>query len=172
MDIATLAPITATRPSDGGVAARRAVVRWAWRLFRREWRQQLLILALIVVAVAATIVGSAVATDSRQAANFGFGTAGDQVIYQNANAGVAGDIATIQRRFGRTEVIENQTLTIPGTIDTYQLRAESTDGAFSRPMVSLVSGHYPTTADEVAVTSGVASAFRLRIGDLWHQDGT
>ena len=31
------------RPGNGGVAARRAVVRWAWRLFRREWRQQLLV---------------------------------------------------------------------------------------------------------------------------------
>ena len=45
--------------AGGGVASRRAVTRWAWRLFRREWRQQLLVLALIVVAVAATIVGAA-----------------------------------------------------------------------------------------------------------------
>src|SRR5271155_4721114 len=36
---------------NGGVPARRAVVRWAWRLLRHEWRQQLLILALITVAV-------------------------------------------------------------------------------------------------------------------------
>jgi hypothetical protein len=52
------------RADDGGVPARRAVIRWAWRLFRREWRQQLLILGLIVVAVAATFVGAAVATDT------------------------------------------------------------------------------------------------------------
>jgi putative ABC transport system permease protein len=154
------------------VPARRAVIRWAWRLFRREWRQQLLILALIVVAVAATIVGAAVATDSRQPANFGFGTAGDQVTYQRYNAHVASDIATIQKRFGLTEVIENQTFTIPGSINTYELRTQSTDGPFSKPMLSLLSGHYPTTADEVAVTSGVAAAFHLRIGDPWHQSGT
>ena len=36
----------------GGVPARRAVIRWAWRLFRREWRQQLLVLAMLTVAVA------------------------------------------------------------------------------------------------------------------------
>ena len=52
----------APRAPNGGVAARRAVIRWALRLLRREWRQQLLILALIMVAVAATVVGSAVAT--------------------------------------------------------------------------------------------------------------
>ena len=58
MSTAVLAPIANTRPSDGGVPARRAVVRWAWRLFRREWRQQFLILALITVAVAAKRVAA------------------------------------------------------------------------------------------------------------------
>ena len=75
MSTAVLAPPSASRAANGGAPARRAVVRWAWRLFRREWRQQLLILALITVAVAATIVGSAVATNDPPPANFGFGTA-------------------------------------------------------------------------------------------------
>ena len=59
--------------AEGGVPARRAVSRWAWRLFRREWRQQLLVLSLIVVAVAATVVGAAVAIDSVVPANAGLG---------------------------------------------------------------------------------------------------
>jgi len=29
-------------------------MRWAWRLFRREWRQQVLVLALLTLAVAVT----------------------------------------------------------------------------------------------------------------------
>ena len=37
--------------------ARRAVARWAWRLFRREWRQQVLVLVLLTVAVAAAVFG-------------------------------------------------------------------------------------------------------------------
>ena len=49
---------TGRAETGGRGAARRAVVRWAWRLFRREWRQQLLVLALLTVAVAAAI-GSA-----------------------------------------------------------------------------------------------------------------
>ena len=86
MSTTVLAPPGDARPSDGGVPARRAVVRWAWRLFRREWRQQFPILALIVVAVVATIVGSAVATNTPQPANFGFGTAGDSATFANWNA--------------------------------------------------------------------------------------
>src|SRR5438132_579560 len=46
----------AERAGSGG-PARRAVVRWGWRLFRREWRRHVLILAMLTVAVAATIVG-------------------------------------------------------------------------------------------------------------------
>ncbi len=41
--------------ANGGMAARRAVVRWAARLFRRDWRQHLLILSLLTVAVAAAV---------------------------------------------------------------------------------------------------------------------
>ena len=52
-------PSPAPARGGGGLPARRAVTRWAWRMFRREWRQQLLILSLIVVAVAATLGGSA-----------------------------------------------------------------------------------------------------------------
>ena len=49
---------------EGGTVARRAVVRWAVRLFRREWRQQLLVLGLLTVAVAATAMASRPSTSS------------------------------------------------------------------------------------------------------------
>jgi putative ABC transport system permease protein len=156
---------------DGGVPARRAVIRWAWRLFRREWRQQLLVLALIVVAVAATIVGAAVATNTPPPANTGFGTAGDLATFQAPDPRLATQIAALRHRFGRVDVIENQTIAIPGSINTYELRAQNPHGPFGQPMLSLVTGHYPTGPGQVAVTDGVASAFNLKIGDSWHQGG-
>jgi putative ABC transport system permease protein len=171
MSNAVLAPPGDARPSDGGVPARRAVIRWAWRLFRREWRQQFLILALIAVAVVATIVGSAVATNTPQPANFGFGTAGDSATYSSLNAHVTSDIAYLEHRFGRVEVIENETMSIPGSINTFQLRAQDPHGPFSGPMLALISGRYPLGAGEVAVTSGVASAFHLKLGDTWRVGG-
>ncbi len=158
-----------TRAGNGGAPARRAMVRWAWRLFRREWRQQLLILALVVVAVAATVVGAAVATNTPAPADFGFGTAGDLATFQGPDQHLVSQIAALEHRFGRVDVIENQTFTIPGTINTYELRAQNPRGPFGQPMLSLVAGHYPTTPGQVAVTDGVASAFNLKIGALWHQ---
>ncbi len=171
MSTPVLAPLADARPSDGGAPARRAVVRWAWRLFRREWRQQFLILALIVVAVVATIVGSAVATNTPQPKNFGFGTAGDSATFSSLNASARIEIATLKRRFGPVEVIEDETISIPGSINTFQLRAQDPHGPFGGPMLALVSGHYPAGAEEVAVTSGVASAFHITVGDTWRVGG-
>ncbi|HYZ57360.1 MAG TPA: FtsX-like permease family protein [Streptosporangiaceae bacterium] len=157
--------------ANGGVPARRAVIRWAWRMFRREWRQQLLVLVLIVVAVAATIVGAAVATNTPPPANAGFGTATDMATFQAPDPHLASQIAALRHRFGRVDVIEIQTVAIPGSINTYDLRAQDPHGPFGQPMLSLVSGHYPTGPGQVAVTAEVASALSLKIGDVWHQGG-
>ena len=157
---------------NGGVPARRAVIRWAWRLFRREWRQQLLVLALIVVAVGVTVVGAAVATDTPPPANAGFGTAQDMATFGAAGPRLNSQIAALRQRFGRVDIIENQTIAVPGSISTYDLRAQDPHGPFGTPMLSLVSGHYPTGPGQVAVTDGVAATFGLKVGDVWHQGGT
>ena len=44
-----------TGMADGGTAARRAIIRWTVRLVRRGWRQQILVMALLTIAVAASI---------------------------------------------------------------------------------------------------------------------
>jgi putative ABC transport system permease protein len=157
--------------ASGGMAARRAVIRWAWRLFRREWRQQLLVLALITVAVAVTIVGSAVAANTPPPANSGFGTAGDMATFTGTGPQLAAQMASLQHRFGRVDVIENQTQQVPGSVGTYQLRAQNPRGPFGGPMLSLISGHYPTAADQVAITPGVASDFNVKTGEIWRAGG-
>ncbi len=152
------------RAPNGGVPARRAVIRWAVRLLRREWRQQLLILALITVAVAATVVGSAVATAEPSPATAAFGTAQDLATFAGPGPRVAAEIASIEHRFGTVDVIENQTLSVPGSIQTYSLRAQNPRGPFGQPMLTVLSGHYPSGPGQVAVTSGVAADFHLAVG--------
>jgi putative ABC transport system permease protein len=171
----------APEPSAGGVPARRAMVRWAWRLFRREWRQQLLILLLVVVAVAAVVVGSAVATNTPPPAGAGFGTAHDLATFNlstptatspsRGSAGVDGQIAPLRRRFGTVQVIENETLTVPGSTQTYQLRSQDPHGPYGGPMLHLLSGRSPTGPNEIAVTPGLASELNLQVGDTWSQGG-
>jgi putative ABC transport system permease protein len=161
---------SARRPSDGGLPARRAVTRWAWRLFRREWRQQFLILALITVAVAATILGSSVAVNNPPPKDAGFGTAAYSASFTSLSPKAQTFISKAQH-LGAVQVIENQTFSIPGSINTYQLRSQDPRGPFGGPMLSLVSGHYLTNANQVDVTSGVASAFHLTVGKSWDVGG-
>jgi putative ABC transport system permease protein len=156
---------------NGGVPARRAVMRWGWRLFRREWRQQLLVLALIIVAVGAIVLGAAVSANNPPPATAGFGTAQDQATFSTPDPKLASQIASLQHRFGRVDIIENQTLTVPGSIESYDLRAQNPAGPFGGPMLSLLSGHYPTTASQAALTPGLASDLGLRVGDVWRQGG-
>ena len=146
---------------NGGSPARRAVVRWSWRLFRREWRQQLLILALVTLAVAAAIIGSAVATNTPASATSGFGTASDAASFSGSSPHLVAQIASLQHRFGSVDVIENETVSIPGSINTFQLHAQNPSGPFGKPMLSLLSGHFPKAPDEVAVTSGVGVGLPL-----------
>jgi len=166
--IATQRPVQAG-PDNGGVPARRAVMRWAWRLFRREWRQQMLVLALITVAVGATVLGAAIATTTPPAANSGFGTAQDLATFQAPDPHLASQIAALQHRFGRVDVIENEAMAIPGSINSFDLRAQNPSGPFGQPMLSLISGHYPTSANQVALTQALASAFGVTVGGTWHQ---
>jgi len=167
---ATRRPVQAG-PDNGGVPARRAVMRWAWRMFRREWRQQLLVLALITVSVGAVVIGAAVATTTPPPANSGFGTAQDLATFQSPGARLASQIASLEQRFGRVDVIENEAMAIPGSVNGFDLRAQNPDGAFGQPMLSLVSGHYPTAANQVALTQEVASVFGVTVGGTWPQPG-
>jgi putative ABC transport system permease protein len=166
--------------STGGVPARRAMIRWAWRLFKREWRQQLIILILVIVAVAAVVVGAAVAVNTPPPAKTGFGTADDLATFNvgtgNKSAGqslssVEAQIAALQHRFGTVQVVENETAQVPGSNQTYQIRSQDPHGPYGGPMLQLLSGHYPTGPDQIAVTPGLASELNVSVGDTWPQGG-
>ena len=168
---------TLTRPragtGNGGIPARRAVFRWGWRLFRREWRQQLLVLGLLTVAVAATVWGASVVTNT-QLPNpdyATFGTAAAQVTLPGTDPHLAADIATIQDHWGPADLIENQDIAT-GTTQPVQLRAENPHGHYNSPLLSLVSGTYPVGPGQVALTSQVASLYGTHVGGTWQAVGT
>ncbi len=166
------------RPPSGAVAkggnapARRAVVRWAWRLFRREWRRQALVLALLVVAIAATTIGlGATSNATVLKANPTFGTAQTIVSLPGSDAKLSADIAALRDRFGTVEVIAHETVPIPGSVTNLDVRAEDPNGPYGHVMLRLDSGRYPQGAGEVAMTAGAAKTFGVHIGDQWPADG-
>ena len=168
---------TLTRPrapaGHGGIPARRAVFRWGWRLFRREWRQQLLVLGLLTVAVAATTWGVGVVTNAQLLSpNWpAYGTAPAKAKLPGTDPSLAADIATIQHRWGPADVIENEKIAT-GTTEPVDLRAEKPHGHFNAPLLSLVSGAYPARPGQVALTSQVAALYGAHVGGTWRAVGT
>lgn len=143
------------------------MTRWAWRLLRREGRQQILVLALLALTVAAASFGVAAAYNLASLPGPQFGSAG--YLLQFAGAGqktMTADIATARKAFGTIQVIGHQFVPIPGSTQTIEYRALSPDGPYTGPMLSLVQGHYPAGTGQVAVTSGVAQDLQVRIGSV------
>jgi putative ABC transport system permease protein len=137
-------------------------------MFRREWRRQTLILSLLTVAVAATTVGLAIVSNAVQlGADPVFGTANSILTLQGPDPGLAADISAARQHFGAIDVVSHQSVAIPGSVSTFDVRAEDPAGQYVRPTLRLDSGRYPTGANEVAVTSAVARTFELHVGSIW-----
>jgi putative ABC transport system permease protein len=154
-------------PASGGTAGRRVVIRWARRLLGREWRQQMLVLALLVLTVGAASFGVAAAYNLAPLPNPQLGSA--DYLLQFAGPGgraMTADIAAARKAFGTVEVIGHQFVPIPGSAQSVEFRALSPGGPYSGPMLALVQGRYPSGAGQVAVTSGLAQALQVHIGSV------
>ena len=160
------------RPKNGGVAARRAVVRWAARMFRREWRQQLLVLTLLTVAVTAAIGSITLAYNSIPADNSDFGSA-NQVLSLDASdpQKLQATLDSAKKSFGTFDVIGHRSVSVPGSVETVDYRSQTPGGTYTGELLALRSGSYPVGPREVAVTDGVAEALRLEIGSTLALDG-
>lgn len=153
------------------LAARRAVVRWAWRLFRREWRQQALVLALLTLAVAGASFSVAAAYNVVPSSDARFGTANQRLMLAGPDPRkLDADIAAVRAWFGTVEVIGHRAAAIPGSVEALDLRAQDPRGPYGAPMLALLEGRWPSAAGEVAVTDTVAAGFRVGVGDTFTLD--
>jgi putative ABC transport system permease protein len=171
MSVAVEDPPLVLGTGHGGMPARRAVTRWAWRLFRREWRQQAIVLNLLLVAVAATTVGLGIGANAPSEASV-FGTADHLVTLVSTGAQLDADLAKLRSSFGTVDVIEHEKkIPMPGSANGIDLRAQDPDGPYGRTMLRLNQGRWPQGPDEIAVTDRVATVFRLHVGGTWDQGG-
>ncbi len=68
-------------------------------------------------------------------------------------------------------MIARWSITIPGSVESLEVRAQDPDGPFSEPLLALHDGRYPTAPGEVAVTDGVAELLQARRGGTVDIDG-
>ena len=141
----------------GGIAARRAVARWAVRLFRRDWRQQRLIIAMMIFAVAVAVFGVSAAYNVIVSSEGEFGSASHRFRFAATDVTSSADTSTsLAAWFGPIEVIGHHAAHVPGAVATLDVRRQDPSGPFGGPMLRLRQGRYPTAPSEVAVTDGAA----------------
>ena len=149
----------------GGGPARRAMARWGWRLFRRDWHGQLLLITLLAVTVAGAVFGGSAAFNVTALPNARFGSATQLLSFDGSDQGhLAADVAAARRAFGTIEVIGHRFVPIPGSVKTAELRTQAPSGPYGRSMLALREGSYPAGAGEVALTEGLAKTFGVDVG--------
>jgi putative ABC transport system permease protein len=158
--------------SEGGVAARRALVRWAMRMFLGEWRQQILVVALLTVAVAAAIASITIVDHADPADDPEFGTANWMLTFDGADPRkLEAGLTIAEESFGTIDTIGHRSVAVPGSVEKVDYRAQDPNGAYGGVLLALREGSYPTGSGEVAVTDGVAKLLGLEIGDPLALDG-
>jgi putative ABC transport system permease protein len=157
--------------AGGGMAARRAILRWAWRLFRREWRQQLLLLLLVTVAVAAAV--SSVTTVYNTQAKYGeFGSANHLLVFDGGDSrALNAALAATKARFRPIDVIGDRKAQIPGSVEAIDIRTQYPGGPYGGRLLAVRRGRFPTSERQVAVTHGLAETLQLRLGSAFVVDG-
>jgi putative ABC transport system permease protein len=141
-------------------------------MFRREWRQQILVIALLTVASAAAIASVTIAYNSGSADDAEFGSANNLLRFDGADPGkLQAGLAAARDRFGTIDVIGHRSLRVPGSVDPVEFRSQNPRGAYGSERLALLRGSYPGGPGQVAVTDGVATLLGLEIGDPLALDG-
>jgi energy-coupling factor transporter ATP-binding protein EcfA2 len=102
-------------PRSSAVTARRALVRWSGRMLRREWRQQLLVLTLLSVSVAAAIGSITVVYNAVPADDGEFGSANYLLNFDGSNPRkLNAALESARMSFGTIDVIGHRSVRVPG----------------------------------------------------------
>ena len=141
-------------------------------MFRREWRQQLLVVTLLTIAVAAAIGSISVADNTVPADNSEFGSANMVLMFEGSDPQkLQAGLTAAERSFGTLDAIGHRSVSVPGSVETVDYRSQVPGGAYSDDLLALSRGRYPTGPREAAVTDGVADSLRLEIGSPLALDG-
>jgi putative ABC transport system permease protein len=127
-----------------------------------------LVLALIVFSVAATIVGVGLAYNAGQGLDPTMGSAKNEITFSGSDPA---DVAAARHAFGTVEEIDHQSIAIPGAVNALDLRAEDPKGKYGDSTLHLVAGRFPSGAGDIAMTADAAAAFNVKLRDRFVANG-
>lgn len=140
--------------------ALRAVLRWAVRLFRRDWRSQALVLVLLSLAVALAVAGATIAFNILEVSQrSGVGAANHVISVERPDpADIPLVIAAAEETLGEVEDVRVWDVDVPGLFESLEVRHQELNGRYSGPTLAVVEGRTPAADDEIAVTDRFAAA--------------
>ena len=147
------------------MSSRRAVWRWGWRLLRKEWREQTLIIGLVFGMVTLSIAASVLAfnispPDGGIDSIEGFTFNGDPAAVAQAN-----ELAS-----ERTTVMQRGRFRPPGAVNTVDLFAFDLQRPETNTMINLTAGSYPVGPGEIAATDGAAKFLAAELRETLQLD--
>ena len=159
-DVAVVSELRSTR------SGRRPVARWALRLLRREWRQHLLVIVLLTVTVAAALFATTAAYNVTSDPAAEFGNATHRIMIDRSDgAGTDDLIDEATSFFEGAEIVGETQVPIPGSSELLAIRSQDPAAPIGEPMLELVAGRFPSAANEVALTDGLASTLGASTND-------
>jgi putative ABC transport system permease protein len=141
-------------------------------MFRRDWREQALVLVLLTVAVAVSSYGASLGHALAPSDRASFGSATARVRFSTNDPALAASAVSAARgRFGTVEEITDAPVPVPGSVRQLDLRTQNPHGAFGASTLRLRSGHYPTSGADIALTSAMSRLLAAPVGALVPLDG-
>jgi putative ABC transport system permease protein len=141
-------------------------------MLRREWRQHLLVVSLLTVAVAGALFGATAAYNIAPSHDGTFGRATHLFdISVDDRQQLDEFVADAESWFGEVDVITYRDVSVPGSPDLLEIRSQDPAGTLGAPMLAVRDGRYPAGPDEVALTDDVAALLDTSIGDAVELDG-
>ena len=130
---------------------RRFLWRWNLRVLRREWRQYVVILAMMFTAVALSVGGLLVAYNLAPTVQneFGRGDFAATVNGADQEAQLEQRLAEVGRSYGTVETAE---VPVDGAVGEVEVRLLDPQNPITEPMVDLRQGRWPTGPGELAAT--------------------
>jgi putative ABC transport system permease protein len=141
-------------------------------MLRREWRQHVLVVTLLTVAVSGALFGATAAYNIAPSHDGEFGRATDLFdIKFDDRQQLDQFVADATAWFGEVGVITHRDVPVPGSPGPLEIRSQDPADPFGAPMLAVRDGRYPAAPDEVALTDDAAALLDASIGDTVELDG-
>jgi putative ABC transport system permease protein len=147
------------------MGSRRAMALWSWRLIRREWRQQALVVALVALAIGlASFFGVIFA--NTEGASSSQGSASHEIELFAGQAPLADQRRDIAAQFDPVAATEwHQRVRQKGSPYDFDLGDAISPTVFDGRPVAMLKGAAPIVAGEIALSDALMRKLGVAIGD-------